>query len=155
MQRHARTGEWSRRGRGLAVPVVAALLLAAALGACGSARAASQAPVDITMQDFSLKASTLEVPAGEVTFDVTNNGPSTHELNVDRTTLSDAALPLDSSGLQVNEASPALHREGSVESAGLGTRHKLTLDLAPGTYTLYCNLEGHYLSGMHMQLHVG
>jgi uncharacterized cupredoxin-like copper-binding protein len=87
-----------------------------------------------------------------VTFDVLNNGPSTHEFIVDRTTLDAGNLPLD--GMSVVEDSPLLHREGSVQSAELGSRHKLTLKLAPGTYVVYCNLAGNYLSGMHVTINV-
>ena len=106
------------------------------------------------LRDFELNTSTVSVPAGLVTFDVTNDGPSTHEFNVDRTDLAAANLPIDSTGLEVDESSPQLNRQGSVESAGEATTHHLTLDLAPGTYVVYCNLEGHYLSGMHVQITV-
>jgi uncharacterized cupredoxin-like copper-binding protein len=132
-------------------------VLATALSGCAGsdvALAPAAGHMTATLQDFKLTTSTVDVPAGKVTFDVTNNGPSTHEFNVDRTTLAADKLPIDSTGLFVAESSPLLHREGSVESAGLGTRHRLTLNLAPGTYVVYCDLEGHYLSGMHVTINV-
>jgi uncharacterized cupredoxin-like copper-binding protein len=122
-------------------------------GCSGSTDAsAGGTPVAVVLQDFKLTTSTVSVPAGPVTFDVTNNGPSTHEFNVDQTDLAADALPIDSTGLFVAENSQSLRRRGSVESAGLGTRHKLTLNLAPGKYVVYCDLEGHYMSGMHVQV---
>ena len=135
---------------------LAALLLASALAAC-SARSAPTAAINrvaVTLEDFKLTTATLTLPAGPVSFDVTNNGPSTHEFNVDRTNLAADKLPIDSTGLFVAEDSPLLHRQGSVESAALGTHHKLSLNLAPGTYVVYCDLEGHYLSGMHVTIDV-
>jgi uncharacterized cupredoxin-like copper-binding protein len=132
------------------------LVLAAPLAACSASTSHSVAgrQVAVSLQDFKLTTTTTSLPAGPVTFDVVNYGPSTHQFNVDLTTLVDSHLPVDVSGLFVNEASPLLHRQGSVDSAGLGSRHRLTLTLAPGTYVVYCNLEGHYISGMHWTINV-
>lgn len=123
------------------------------MSACGGqGHAVASAHVAVRLEDFKLTASTVTVPAGRVTFDVTNQGPSTHEFNVDQTVLPADKLPIDSTGLRVAEDSPQLARQGSVESAAEATIHHLTLDLAPGTYVVYCNLEGHYLSGIHAQI---
>jgi uncharacterized cupredoxin-like copper-binding protein len=110
--------------------------------------------VRVTTTDFKLAVSTMDVAAGNVTFEVINDGPSTHEFNVDRTDQAVEALPIDSTGLFVAEDSPLLQRKGSIESQGLGTHHKLTLALAPGSYILYCNLEAHYQSGMRALINV-
>ncbi len=145
------TNDAARRARG----ALAAALLTTGLGACGGGQAAAPGPhIGVKLEDFQLTTSSTTVAAGRVTFDVTNDGPSTHEFNVDRTDLPADKLPIDSTGVEVQEDSPQLDRQGSVESAALGTTHHLTLDLAPGTYVVYCNLEGHYLSGMHVQITV-
>ena len=57
-------------------------------------------------------------------------------------------------GLLVDEASAELHRLGSVESLPIGARHILVIDLPPGHYVVYCNLEGHYQSGMRVNVDV-
>ena len=132
---------------------LATMILCGCTGSGGRSSAATD-HMAVTLEDFKLTTSVVDIPAGRVTFQVTNNGPSTHEFNVDRTNLAAAALPIDPSGLLVAEDSPALHREGSVESAGIASVHHLTLNLAPGSYVVYCDLEGHYLSGMHVLIHV-
>jgi len=149
IRRRPRSARWGVIGG--AVALVGVLLTGCSPG---GGVAAAGAQVAATLQDFKLSTSTIDVTAvdGKVTFAVTNDGPSTHELNVDRTDVAADKLPIDGTGLFVDESSPLLHREGSVESAGLGTRHMLTLALAPGRYVLYCDLEGHYMSGMHVQL---
>jgi uncharacterized cupredoxin-like copper-binding protein len=43
---------------------------------------------------------------------------------------------------------------GSIEVLKLGESDDLTLRLPPGHYVLWCNLEGHYLGGMHASLDV-
>jgi uncharacterized cupredoxin-like copper-binding protein len=35
------------------------------------------------------------------------------------------------------------------EGLDIGDRRTLALRLAAGNYVLYCNMEGHYLGGMH------
>jgi uncharacterized cupredoxin-like copper-binding protein len=146
----------SGRGSRLACLLALAFLMTALSGCTGLGDATPSilGHMAVTLEDFKLTTSVINVPSGRVSFDVTNNGPSTHEFNVDGTNLAAGALPLDASGLFVAEDSPLLHRQGSVESAGIATRHKLTLNLAPGSYVVYCDLEGHYLSGMHVLIHV-
>jgi uncharacterized cupredoxin-like copper-binding protein len=106
--------------------------------------------IDVSMRDFKLKVSRSTVPAGHVVIRVHNHGPSTHEINVDRTDLASGALPLKADGLTVDEESKALHRIDSIEQLNLGNTGDLSLNLKPGHYVLYCNLEGHYLGGMHV-----
>jgi uncharacterized cupredoxin-like copper-binding protein len=94
------------------------------------------------------------VPAGTVTFHIENHGPSTHELNVDATSLASGHLPLGANGLQVNEDANVLHNVGSLGDIRVFTTQDLSLHLQPGHYVLFCNLEGHYLGGMHVALTV-
>jgi uncharacterized cupredoxin-like copper-binding protein len=146
-----------RRRRAL-ILLPAVIALAGSLAGC-SARSAP-APgqpattVGIVLHDFKIVPGATRVAAGRVTFDVSNNGPATHEFNVDRTNLAADSLPIDSTGLQLDSASPQLQHQGSIESLGLGASRRLSLDLKPGHYVFYCNLPGHYLSGMRVSLDV-
>ena len=137
--------------------LLAALALVAAVCVAPSALAAGSTPtnrIDVSMRDFKLKVSRSAVPAGKVVIRVHNRGPSTHEINVDRTDLPSGALPLKADGLTVAEDTPALHRVDSIEQLDLGDSGDLSLRLEPGHYVLYCNLEGHYLGGMHVSFDV-
>ena len=144
---------------GLAAAAVGALGvgLVATQSAAAPARDAgrqSSSTVVVTLRDFRYRANVHVVPSGSVTFHVINQGPSTHEFNVDRTDLPDGSLPLRGDGLTVNEDSPQLHRIDSLNEIEYHSSADLTLDLKPGRYVLYCNLEGHYLGGMHVSLTV-
>ncbi len=148
---------WSKRRVRFGLIVPASLVLAGGLAGCASSPPPPAHPattVGVSIQDFKISAGATRLAAGRVTFVVANNGPSTHEFNVDRTDLPADALPLDSTGLQVDQGAPDLHRQGSVEALGLGTSRRLTLDLKPGHYVFYCDLPGHYLSGMRVSLDV-
>jgi uncharacterized cupredoxin-like copper-binding protein len=150
------TPAWGGQPRPRAI-VWALVALTAALCGCGaSAPTPTQPPtvVGVSIHDFHISAGATRIAAGKVTFVVSNNGPSTHEFNVDRTDLPADQLPLDSTGLGVDQSSPSLQRQGSVEALGLGTSRRLTLDLKPGHYVFYCDIPGHYLSGMHVSVDV-
>lgn len=108
--------------------------------------------VDVTLSDFSIKLSTTTAPAGEVTFAVQNEGPSTHEFVVFRTDLDPDALPTDDVGdvAESDEFAPV----DEIEDIEDGANPELAVDLEAGDYVLICNIAGHYRQGMHAALTV-
>ena len=110
---------------------------------------AARPAATVTERDFSISAP-KHVRAGEVSLQVTNAGPDTHELLVVRS--NGKPLPLRSDGLTVNETRIDPRIVGVLEGAGRHTTRTLRLHLAPGRYVLLCNMAGHYLGGMHTQL---
>ena len=99
--------------------------------------------------------STDQVKAGKVTFDVTNvsKNEEEHEFLVAKTDLAPDQLPMTQAGARVDESKlPDLKELGDLEPGKSG---KLTLDLTPGKYLLFCNEEGHFAAGMHAYLTVG
>ena len=130
--------------------VAAALLLP--LQACSaSAPVPAGHPLNFTLVDFSIKGVSAAT-AGSVVFNVHNNAPVTHEFLVIRTDLPAGSLPLGPDGIRVNEE--ALSSAGEISDVPAGTNGTIALDLAPGHYVVFCNLEGHYLGGMHYSLEV-
>jgi uncharacterized cupredoxin-like copper-binding protein len=113
------------------------------------------AVVEVTVKDFRIDTAGASVRSGLVAFDVHNRGPSTHEFVVMRTELGDGGLPLQADGLTVDEDSTALRLVGEDDDIDLGDTRSLVLRLPPGHYVLFCNLEGHYLGGMHASIEVG
>jgi uncharacterized cupredoxin-like copper-binding protein len=106
-------------------------------------------PVNVLLDDFHVRRDAAVVPAGTVRFRILNEGPSTHELNVVRTGRAPDKLPLQRDGLTVNEDASGLDHLDEAEGLDIDDRRTLVLHLAPGHYVLYCNMEGHYLGGMH------
>lgn len=144
-----------RRCARSALGAIGAVLLVSVLAGCtASSSAATGTRVEVTMRDFSLKLSKQTVPAGAVVFHVTNQGPTSHEINVDLSRYGDGEFPLESDGLTANEDANGLHRVDSIEQVDLHHTADLSVDLKPGHYVLWCNLEGHYLGGMHVSLDV-
>jgi len=132
----------------LAIGVFALLLPAA----CSAAPQPKGQVVDITLSDFHIDSATASVAGGDVVLQVHNGAPATHEFVVVRTNLPADGLPLGPDGLSVNE--DWLDAVGELNEVPAGTVGTLPLQLAPGRYVFFCNLDGHYLGGMHAVLEV-
>jgi uncharacterized cupredoxin-like copper-binding protein len=111
-------------------------------------------PVNVRLKDFEVRQDAAVVPAGTVSFRILNQGPTRHELIVVRTDRAPEKLPLQRDGLTVDEEAPGIELLDEVDGLDIDDRQTLDLRLAPGNYVLYCNLEGHYLGGMHASLAV-
>src|SRR5262245_61847782 len=137
-----------------AAAAVMVLVSMAAASACSTPAPPPAAVVRSTLRDFRIAASPAVIPAGLVEFRITNRGPGTHEFVVVRTDDPPAALPLQADGLSMDEEARGVHVVGEDDRVALGEDATLTLSLAPGRYVLLCNLDGHYLGGMHRAIEV-
>jgi uncharacterized cupredoxin-like copper-binding protein len=116
--------------------------------------AADGTSVAVALSEWSVAPATDTVPAGDVTFGVTNDGPEDpHEFVVLRTDLDFASLPVDANGA-VTEDSEGIEVVDEIEDIPVGETQELTTSLTAGTYVLLCNIydeteqEAHYQMGM-------
>ncbi len=157
--------------------VAAAAFAATVLAACGSssgssssgetgeptgatAPATSSAPAEGTAVDVALgetdvqhmymNLSATDVPAGTVTFRITNEGVKKHEFVILATDTAAADLKLN--GDEVDEEAYTVVDEAEDIEPGAST--SLTVSLDPGHYALICNLKGHFRMGMFNDLTV-
>jgi len=114
--------------------------------------APSGTPVDVNLKDFGITPTEQTIAEGDVVFRVHNDAPVTHEFVVVRTDLPGDGLPLGPDGLSVNEE--WLSAMGEITATPARETALLPLHLPPGHYVLFCNLEGHYLGGMHATIEV-
>lgn len=104
-------------------------------------------PMDMQMAPMGITVSTATVPAGEVIFAVTNISKEViHEMVLSPLASADAVLPYDEANSKVDE--DAAGHLGEVAELDPGTSGSLTLTLEPGLYILFCNIAGHFTSGM-------
>jgi plastocyanin len=87
--------------------------------------------IDISETEFALDPANPTAEAGEVTFAITNDGSTVHNLEVE--------------GNGVEEVSDDIEGGQSTE---------LTVDLEPGTYEIYCAIGNHADLGMEGELTV-
>ncbi len=138
-------------GLRILVVVWTAALLGFAAGCGGSSKkpGPTASVVPVTEGDFHISApSTLKT--GDYTFRVDNQGPTHHEFLV--VPARTGSLPLRPDGLTVDEEAVERSEPGSLEPGAPGAVRDLTLQLKPGRYILFCNMEGHYMAGMHTDL---
>ena len=133
------------------ITVAAAVLALVAAVGCSSSSSSSSAGgstsggVSATEKDFSITLSSSTGTAGSTTFNISNEGPSTHEFVVIKTNDAPDALPVtngsvDESGLTIVDEN---------EAVAPSTTATLTTNLDAGKYVIICNVPSHYESGMH------
>lgn len=118
--------------------------------------AATGGAVSVSLNQWTITPSATTVPAGSVTFDVSNDGTITHEFVVLQTDTPASDIPIKSfegEADRINEdtAGTNVGETGDMEA---GATQSLTLDLAPGHYVFVCNLPGHYGQGMQIDFTV-
>jgi uncharacterized cupredoxin-like copper-binding protein len=102
---------------------------------------------------MAVRADQDSVPAGTVTFDITNWSRSVvHELIVVAVDCPTAPLPYDYNSWRVVEDQIKL--VGDSGELSPSASKTLELKLTPGSYLLICNVAGHYAAGMALPLTV-
>jgi uncharacterized cupredoxin-like copper-binding protein len=104
--------------------------------------------VDVTEKDFAVAASPASASSGDISFSVTNDGPSVHEFVIFSTDLDPDALPTNDDGTVDEEGEGVTHID-EIEDIAVGSTATLDVTLDPGSYVFICNLPGHYAAGMH------
>ncbi|MFI4993784.1 MAG: hypothetical protein ACHQCH_09245 [Solirubrobacterales bacterium] len=89
---------------------------------------AAPAHVQVIAREYSFTLSRSEVPAGKVIVELANYGQDEHNLHA----------------TEPSEGSEA----GSLPNTLPGAHPDLTLNLRPGSYTLFCSLKEHEAKGM-------
>ena len=118
-----------------------------ASGGSGAQTGAAGA-VDITLQEYAIIPGAASVPAGSVTFNVTNAGPDeAHEFVVIKTNKPAGNLL---KGKEANETGAV----GELDGVKAGNARVLALNLTRGHFALICNLPGHYKTGQFADFYV-
>ena len=110
--------------------------------------------VAVSLQEWAVVPAEDSAPAGDVTFQVTNDGPDDiHEFVVLKTDLAPGELPVDENGV-VGEEGEGIEVIDEIEDIPVGESQDLTVSLDAGNYVLLCNIwsedeqEAHYQMGM-------
>ena len=138
----------------LAVATAAALVLAACGGGDGdssdsegdSTPAGGDATVvQVTLgqpSELELTADPASVAAGDVTFEVANEGALLHEFILIRTDEDISALPTANAALDLS----GLDEVTALHDLQPGTDGSTDANLSAGTYLMVCNIPGHYMT---------
>jgi uncharacterized cupredoxin-like copper-binding protein len=148
-----------RRMTGTVRKLLALIAIGSLLSACSTPAASGGTTVTATLKEWEIKLTSADLPAGSVTFNLTNSGDKEHEFIVRKTDLKADALPLNATGEdagRINEEAPELTEVGDPSEVAVvppgSTGLSLRLTLQPGHYVLFCNLKVedllHYQKGM-------
>jgi len=124
------------------------LVLAAAAALVIPACSSDDGGIDVTVSDFKVEPAETSAPAGELTFDITNDAEQTHEFVIFKTDRAPGALPVGGDG-DVDEEGEGVEHIDEIEDITGGSTQSLTVSLDAGNYVFICNLPGHYDQGMH------
>jgi uncharacterized cupredoxin-like copper-binding protein len=102
-------------------------------------------PFGVTLTDQAISLGSPEVVAGAIRFDIDNQSAAlVHEVEVFAGATAGLVLPVHSSLADTN----GLRLVDEIENILPRSSASLTVDLAPGTYLVICNLPDHYNQGM-------
>ncbi len=142
--------------RGLALIAIGGLLVS-----CSAPAASAGGTVSATLKEWEISLSPTTLKAGDITFNVTNDGDKEHEFVIRKTDLKSDSLVLNADG-EVSEDDASLTEVGDpselAEIKSGSTDGTITVKLAAGHYVIFCNLHVedllHYDKGMHVDFTV-
>lgn len=103
--------------------------------------------IGVSLAEFTVTLTEATAPAGEVIFNVMNDGGSIHNFRVISTSLAPGDLPYDDEAFEVPEDEvDIIARTANLE---VDETVQVVVELAAGPYVLICNVPPHYDSGMH------
>ncbi len=118
--------------------VAALVVVAAACGGGGSARTIPAKVGQFRLDEWSIRADKATLPAGRQTITAANVGHETHELVVVKAA-DVASLPTKSDG-SVDESQLDQVKVGEIADVPAGASRHTTMQLAPGSYVVFCNI---------------
>lgn len=114
------------------------------------ARLKMMGKIDMSTMGMGLMGITLDqvtIPAGKVTFEATNDSKETiHEMLV--APLPDGTTELPYVADENRVAEDSANYLGEVSELDPSKSGSLTIEMVPGTYIVFCNVPGHFISGM-------
>ncbi len=140
--------------------MVLGLVAVTILGAsCGSGSGSASAPagrptLDIELRDFAVRLDRIHLRPGRTEINIENLGPTMHELVISRTRLAIPELPMDGSGIRLDEGASSLKPVLDISDVDRLERRRRVVDLSPGHYVVFCNIPGHFLGRMYAELNV-
>ena len=98
----------------------------------GGGGGGASSTVDLSETEYKITPSDPSVKSGTVTFDVKNTGTVPHNIEI------------EGNGIE----------EQGTDTITPGSTGKVTVDLKPGTYEMYCSIDGHRDLGMEGEITV-
>lgn len=95
--------------------------------------------LDATLLEYTIQLPEAPTTTGDITFNVKNDGSTTHEMVVLKTDLAPADLPTNDDG-SANEDAAGVTNVGETDDMAAGESKEFTVDLQAGHYVVICNV---------------
>jgi uncharacterized cupredoxin-like copper-binding protein len=124
------------------------ILLPLLLSACASQSSKPATELTVKMTDFAYKPSSLTIPAGEtIRLTLNNTGNIEHDFVVEK--INATTKVIQDNGSNAHHAHGAEQQFDVHASARAGETSIVELKVfEPGTYKIFCSVEGHEEAGM-------
>ena len=131
------------------VALAALVVVPGIIAGCGQPATGGPVETIVTAElgEYYIKLSRTSVPAGKVTFAVSNVGKMEHELIIIQTDLAADKLPMGREGDPTRVDEDKVGTAGEVADIAAGKTSSGTFDLKAGKYLLICNKAGHFPAG--------
>lgn len=114
-------------------------------GSNGDGGGESGETIGTVINDFSITLDPATATAGAMTFEITNDGPSEHEVEIFRGAADPASIEVESGVALLDDFELITEAENIVPGASAS----LSADLDAGEYLIVCNLPTHFEQGMY------
>ena len=99
--------------------------------------------VEVRLDHYAIEPGAYTAPTGRMTLDATNRDAVPHDVVLIRTSLAPERLP--TSGVRVDESSPAIEILARTATLKPQRSGSFSVVIGPGTYLLVCTVPHHYV----------
>lgn len=119
------------------------------LSACGSSNAVPATEITVDMNEFLFAPASITIPANQpVVLTFTNSGALEHDFVIEKIEVTNVEMESASSGQQHHMGGDASEYDLHISTGASSTSKLSFIATEPGTYKIFCSIQGHEVAGM-------
>jgi uncharacterized cupredoxin-like copper-binding protein len=119
------------------------------LSACASSNAVPATEITVDMNEFLYEPASITIPAGvPIVLTLTNSGTQEHDFVVETIPVANVEVEGDGGHAHHMTGAEEVNYDLHVSTAAGGTSTLSFTVTEPGTYKIFCSIQGHEIAGM-------